>query len=91
MTVIKAMIAFSWLLNFKFFLEISSTKKLSQPLLKYARTSMNLADPIFLDESSNEHLKLVKIDPGHIYFVATPIGNSNDVSKRMINTLQNVR
>ena len=34
--------------------------------------------------------KLFQVDPGHVYFVATPIGNSYDVSKRMIGTLRQV-
>jgi 16S rRNA (cytidine1402-2'-O)-methyltransferase len=38
----------------------------------------------------NENSKKSQVDSGHVYFVATPIGNANDVSKRMIDTLRQV-
>lgn len=41
-------------------------------------------------ESPIEYSKHFQVDPGHVYFVATPIGNTQDVSKRMIDTLAQV-
>ena len=43
-----------------------------------------------IPESPIEYTKHFQVDSGHVYFVATPIGNTQDVSKRMIDTLAQV-
>lgn len=42
------------------------------------------------DTAPQEYSKHFQVDPGHVYFVATPIGNTQDVTKRMIDTLAQV-
>ena len=84
-SILKIMI-FSYLFN----------KVISRVANKHYRSYSSNPFKRMMSTESNSDLseivdsKLFQVDPGHIYFVATPIGNSYDVSKRMIGTLRQV-
>lgn len=79
----------SSLIKLKSYLGATPTNSFRTILKAFSTSDVPNLDLEYLPEKL-EMPKPFQIDHGHIYFVATPIGNMQDVSKRMFETLSQV-